>query len=303
MCAAALGVLRFRRQAAYGAVVIFAAHPDRAVAAAAVRCLGTVAERAAAAAVLRHLLARGVRDAVALPAAEVLLAFGDPAGLAFVRAKLEAETARPSLSDDARVGYLRLLGLAGDAADRELFFRSVEPGPRDAAAVGWFGHPDLVDWLLGSLDAANDARRSAVTPGAAPSLFEVAAARALQRILGNPGAPVGTLPPPGEGLTVDAAGWRSTWMRARGGASTRQKLRFGKPYTPAATLDELDADTPSAARADAALELAIASRGASLIETDDWVARQRTILAAARAALSADTYEEGTYLGARLDGH
>jgi hypothetical protein len=300
LCAAALGVLRFRHQGAFGPVALLLGHPSPAVAAAAARCLGTLPERRAAASVLRYLLSRGPADAVALPAAEALLSLGDPGGLAFVRDKLEAESASPSLPDDARVAYMRLLALAGDAADRELFFRSVEPAPRDATAVGWFGHPDLVEWLLGSLENANETRRSK-GPGAGPSPFETAAARALHRILGSPLASPSRAP---DMPIIEAARWRAFWDRApaRQKAAGRQKLRFGRPYTPSATLDELEADAlPGSSRADAARELAIVSRGAALLETDDWVARQRTILASARALLGgADAYPAGAFPGSRL---
>ena len=307
LATAALGVLRFRRQAPYGDVVLLLAHPDAAVAGAAARCLGTVPQRRAAASVLRHVLARGPDDARVLPVAETLLALGDPAGLAFVRHKLETESASPSLTDDARVAYLRLLGLAGDVSDRDLFFRSVEPTARDAAAVGWYGHPDLIDWLLGSLEAAGEARRSGSSrgvppnprPGSRPSSFETAAVRSLQRVLGGP-----------DSLGADGPPWRARWAEVRAEllptTTAAQKLRFGRPYTPAATLDELEAEAVSGNRADAALELAIVTGGAALLETDDWIARQRSVLAAARLALStgstggAAAYPAGAFVGSRL---
>jgi hypothetical protein len=302
VAAAALEVLRFRRQCAYGPVVIFLAHPVPAVAATAARCLGTVAERRAAASVLRHLLSRGPAstiDAVALAAAEALLTLGDPAGLAFVRAKLEAESVAPALPDESRVAYLRLLALGGDAGDRELFFRSVEPGPPDATAVGWFGHPDLVDWLLGSLEAANEARR-AKGPASAPTPFEAAAARALHRILGSPHGPDAP-PRANETLVTESGPWRGCWARLRAKGPLRQKLRFGQPYTPDATVDELEAETLfGSARADAALELSIVSKGAAVLETHDWVARQRAVLASARATLGREAYPAGAFPGARL---
>ncbi len=296
LAAAALGVLRFRRQAPYGAVVLFLAHPNPAVAAMAARCLGTVPERRAAASVLRHVLSRGPDDAIALPAAETLLALGEPAGLVFVREKLEAESAAPSLAEDTRVAYLRLLGLAGDARDRDLFFRSLEPTPRDAAAVGWFGHPDVIEWLLASLEVANEARHR--KPGARPSPFEVAAARALQHVLGGVEG----------GLQAEAGPWRALWagVRARG-SDTARKLRFGRPYAPSATVDELLAEALSTSRADAALELAIVSGGASLLETDNWVARQRTVLSEARGMFDGlggeSAYPAGAFVGARLTEH
>ena len=313
MCAAALGVLRYRRQGAYGPAVLLLAHPDAAVAAAAVRCLGTVPERRAAASVLRYVLSRDPVDAVALPAAEVLLALGDPAGLVFVRAKLETESVAPAFSDDARVAYLRLLGLAGEAADRELFFRSVEPSPRDAAAVGWLGHPDL-GRLAPRL--ARGGQRGAARQGSRRRAPRPSRRRRRGRCNASWGSP-GYGAEPGsagrspivdpsaevtaDGILVDAPPWRAFWQQARSRFTGQQKLRFGRPYTPAATLDELEADAPSTTRADAALELAIISRGVALLETDDWVARQRAVLTVARALLDdAAGYPAGAFVGSRL---
>jgi hypothetical protein len=165
--------------------------------------------------------------------------------------------------------------------------------------VGWVGHPDLLEWLLGSLDAANEARRSRGL-GGGPTAFEAAAARALGRILGNPAAPEGARgAPPLDGLAVDAGFWRR--VRASRVAGPVQRLRFGRPYTPEATLDELEAEASPATRVDAALELAIVSRGAALLEPFDYVARQRAVLDAARAALGGDgAYPPGAFAGARL---
>lgn len=298
ICAAALAVLRFRRQAPYAAVLPFLSHPSPEVAAASALALAVGSERQAAAAVLRYVLSRGPDDALALAAVEALLTLGDAAGLAFVRDELTAESSSPKLADEVRVAYLRLLGLAGDAADRELFFRSVEPGARDAAAVGWFGHPDLVEWLLGSLEAANDARRAKGI--GAPSLFETAAARALQRILGTPRASVSegaVAAAVAEPIVLDAGPWRSHWARARAELAQRGKLRFGRPFTLLATIDELEAPTSPTTRADAALELGIASRAAALLEPSDWVSRQRAVLTTARATA---VWPPGTFPGGRL---
>jgi hypothetical protein len=164
-----------------------------------------------------------------------------------------------------------------------------------------------VDWLVGSLEAANEARRG--QPAfAAPTPFEAAAARALHRVLGSPGhasevaRPRGAATSDRESLVTDASAWRAYWHKARTRFAGRQKLRFGRPYSPSVTLEELEGDAPCP-RAEAALELAIVTGGAAMIEPDDWVARQRTILAAARAQIDADdTYPPGTFPGARLFG-
>lgn len=296
-CTAALEALGCRRQASFASSVVLLGHPDPRVSVAAARCLGLVPERKAAAAVLRRVLLDDPVDALAVVAAEGLVALADPAGLAFVRGELSAETAAPTLADEVRVAYLRLLGLGGEAGDLELFFRSLESSPRDAAAVGWFGHPDLVEWLLGSLDAANEARRSgsrASSPGLlSPAAFEIAAARALYRILGAAdGAARAT-----EALTVDGTAWRAAWSRCRGRMAGGQRHRFGRLYTPEATLEELGGDAPVGVRADAALELAIVL--GVRVETGDWVARQRHQIGAARGRLGAEGYPPGAFPGQR----
>jgi hypothetical protein len=254
-----------------------------------------VAEQKAAAAVLRRVLLEDPEEPLAVAAAESLVALGDPAGVAFVRGELEAESASPSLSDEVRVAYLRLLALGGEASDLELFFRSLEPSPRDATAVGWFGHPDLCDWLLGSLEAAAEARRTGGRGGRAPasiaaSSFEVAAAAALARIAGSPE----TMPQ----VFAEAAAWRSWWSRARARLAPGQRVRFGRPYTPDATVEELGGDATRAARADAALELAIVTAGGVALETGDWVRRQREGIAAAKRAV-AGPWPPGAFPGRR----
>ncbi|MFT3764008.1 MAG: hypothetical protein QM820_00550 [Minicystis sp.] len=297
-CAAALEALRFRREAALAPCVVLLGHPDALVAAAAARCLATVPERKAAAVVLRRVLGDDPEEAVAVAAAEGLLSLGDAASLSFVRGELSAESASPSLSDGARVAYLRLLALGGDAEDLELFFRSLEASPRDALAVGWFGHPDLIDWLIGSLETANEARRNGPRGRASapsllgPSAFEIAAAQALGRIAG---APEG-VPAPG----LEASAWRAWWSRARARFTSGQKHRFGKPYAPEATIDELTSPAMASVRADAALELAIVSAGSASVETADWVARQRAVIAAARETIATAPWPPGTFPGRRL---
>src|SRR5262249_12066043 len=146
--------------------------------------------------------------------------------------------AMPALSEDLRVGFVRLLGLAGEAEDLDLFYRSLEATPRDAVAVGWFGHPELVEWLLGSLEAANEARRA---KGGMPSPFERAAAQALFRVLGSPSHDPGAEGlPRTAGIGVDAAPWRAFWVKTRARIpSARAKLRFGKPYSALLTIEEL----------------------------------------------------------------
>lgn len=296
--AAALGALRVRRQASLPGCALLLGHPDATVAAAAARCLAAVPERRAAASLLRAVLGDDPEEPLAVAAAESLLALGDPAALAFVRGELTAESNTQALSEEARVAFVRLLALGGDSADLELFFRSLEPSPRDALAVGWFGHADLVEWLLGSLETACEVRRagprsrsSATLAGA--SAFEAAAAQAIARIAGGPE----TMPPPG----LEASAWRAWWGRARARLSPAHKHRFGRPYSPEATLDELSGAASSAARADAALELSIVTAGACGVEPGDWVDRQRAALQSASEHLHrAPPWPPGAFAGRRL---
>lgn len=294
--AAALGVLRARRQATFAPCVILLGHPEARVVAAAARALATVPERRAAAAVLRRLLGHDPDEEIAVAAAEGLLALGDAAGLAFVRAELSAEIARPTLADETRIAFVRLLALGGDADDVDLFFRSLEPSPRDVIAVGWFGHPDLVDWLLGTLETAVEARRAGARGRASPatSPVETAVAAALARLAGN------AEPIPLAGM--DGAAFRAFWARARGRLPAGPKLRFGRPYTPEATLSELRGEGPVSARADAALELSIVSAGAASVEPTDWIARQRAALAAAADPVAALGWPAGAFPGRRMPG-
>lgn len=293
-CAAALEVLRSRRQVSFGPAVVLLGHPDATVAAAAARCLATVPEQRAAVQVLRRVLGDDPDEALAVAAAESLLVLGDAAGLAFVRGALSAECVAPTLSDPVRVAYLRLLSLAGDTSDVEIFFRTVEASPREAVAVGWFGHPDLIDWLIGSLETANEVRRAGRAGRAsspAPAPFEIAAAQALTRIAGMPEPTLG----------VEGSAWRAWWARSRGRLASGQKHRFGKPYTPPATLNELCGPASAAVRVDAALELSIVSAGAVALETGDWAARQRVTLAVAAAQIGAlEGFPAGGFPGRQL---
>jgi hypothetical protein len=98
---------------------------------------------------------------------------------------------------------------------------------------------------------------------------------------------------------VDASRWRSHWQLLRGRVGS-YKLRYGQPYDPLATVDELEAETLPGTRTDAALELAIVSRGQAVVETGDWIARQRSSLAAARAMLARGAWPTGAFPGERL---
>jgi hypothetical protein len=290
LAAIVLGTLRARGQVPFGVAATHLAHPDARVASAAARALTAVPERAAAIALLRRALEADADGALAPTAAECLASLGDPAGLAFARRTLDQSDALP---DERRLPCVRLVALGGGPRDLPLLLDSLGQAPGDARAAGLSGHVALLDWLLASLAAANDVRRAT---GPWPLAFEIAAAEALHRITGLRVVekPEAALREPGE-LDIDASAWASAWGEARATIDTTKRLRFGAPWTPLATLDELDGPSTADARTDAALELAIATGGAARFEPWGWVARQRARLAEARAVVAASTWEPGAF--------
>ncbi len=293
--------LRLRGAAPFAESVVLLNHPAGSVVAEAARTLTAACRARPEVEAGRAILGRALADATgsrALALAEAQLSLGDPGGLAFARASLTREIAAPHLTDESRLGCLRLLALGGEAGDVELFFRSLEPLGADATAVGWFGHADLVEWLVASFEAASDARRAS---GGPPHAFEVAASAALDRITGA--ARQGQLEgPEGPHGLAEASSWRSFWRMARTRFERGVRYRFGEPFTPAMTLDELEGAAAPADRREAATELAAASGGAARVELGSLAARQRDDLAAARAWLASAGYAPGAFTGASRRG-
>lgn len=275
-----LDALRRRREATFAVSATYLGHPDERVAAAAARCLSVVEQRGPAARLLGRSLEHPPGDTLATAAAESLLALGDPAGLVFVRQRLAERGS--GLAEADRLAYVRLLSLAGNARDVDLLLRSLGQAPADATAAGWFGHKDLCPWLVASLAAANEVRAST---GPVALAFEQAAAHALFRITGAPledRPDLGLERPPGS-PAIEARAWHAFWAAAEPHFERDRKYRFGHPYGPGLTVEELAGPSLPGVRADAALELAVVTGGALGIDTTDWVARQRTALAEARA--------------------
>ena len=119
-----------------------------------------------------------------------------------------------------------------------------------------------------------------------PTATRAVIAGAIRRILGV------EVPP----TKAAAQAFRRTWSEQRGrlwpSAGTIEhhqappKLRFGEPWSPLASLDELArASNPARAREQLALEVAVASGGALRLDVRGWVARQLGEIASAREAL------------------
>ncbi len=202
---------------------------------------------------------------------------------------------------------LVLLCFAGHPADlyRILPALARTPSVRLLLAVGRFGHSGILDALVGCL---HDASKETVA-AAAESLDRITGAglrmmvEELWEIELPPEADdAGGLPIPTrtvEKVGADPAIW-TEWLDAHArDFDPQMKLRGGVPFTPLHIVDELDSKvTPPDRRAEAALEITLLSGIASPFFPDDWVARQRTHLAALRSEIASLAYRPGAWAAA-----
>jgi len=295
----AIEVLRFCRAARIPDLAPLAGHPDAGVRAAALLSLGFVPEREAATELLLDaLMEEGDEEPLAaLAAAEALVRLGRVEGLAFARERLDATYAEPD--SPWRTGAMRLVALTGGEVDASRLARAFGIAPREALWLGFFGHPAVVPALLEALASANQVRRS-TGPWVHP--LEIAVAEALVRITGfvpkDEPSEVNdydfTSRP-----TIFAETWTRLWQERQGLYPASAKLRFGRPFSPAATIEELLGPSLVEVRDDLALELAVCL-GETTFEPGDWVARQRATLAATSELSSKDGFAPGTFLATRL---
>ena len=293
-----LEILRFRREAPAELLGELGASTEPLVAAAWARALGFAQDAERAQALLLGMLRAEPEHRVAVAAASSLTQLGAVAGLDAARLALATPAALP---DRARLGYLRLLALGGDAADLPRVQQALSPSPRDAELVGWYGHLGLVPWLLETMERANATR---LASSRAPHPLELAAALGLERMTG-----AGLRAEPDDEATYDAeatpalrAGtWQGWWRLHHGELDPRLRYRFGSPYQPLATLDELAGPSAAGARRDGAFELALVA-GPSRFEPQDFVARQRITLTAVREAVlgAAASFPPGNWPRQRL---
>jgi hypothetical protein len=267
----ALGVLRFQRAPAFGFAVQLLHHPDPEVVKAAAQCLAVAPHRAPSIRALEQRLDTSAEDLVSLTIAESLLALGSMSGLTHARRcltnALEAPDRTPA---DVVLEAARLVALAGDTRDVDILRAAARQHPRCTPWLGWFGHVGLVETLLETLESSQSASERPLAR---------AAAEALTRILG-----VGV----GASSFEDPAGFRAYWQRSRDRLPLGQKHRRGAPFTPLASLSELEAEaTPEDVRGHAAFELSLALGAPHALEVTDWVARQRAELARIRARFEA----------------
>jgi len=250
-----------------------AGDPDARVAAAGAAALATSTGAVEAALLLR--LVRSADEAVARAALESALVRRSE--LALRRAR---ELAAEKRGDFA--GAALVLGVAGTAEDLPVLRAACAAGsPLAMEALGWLGHADAVDDLLGQLGKSS-----------AP-----AALGALQRITGATLLEADPAPEyePGKGpftqgqgpvplpvpLSPDPEVWRAWWTEHGKAARRGIRWRFGHPWSPADDLGEIElAVSTRGPRRLAFLELCARTGASAPLDLDAFIPRQRRELAA-----------------------
>ncbi len=292
LIALALDVLAFRRAVPVARVIELLNHPDPAVAVAATRALAVADSNVASEHALAELLRADVSDRVRLAAAEALMLLGQSTGLDFLRQVLaEEQRIGGTFAADLVQQALELVALGGGINDtgRLQYFAQQQLG--DVGFLGWFGDAEQVPLLIASLETKD-------TPELEFESEQNDVALALQRITG-----AGLFVEDGElqlpYLTIDPERWKSWWLENQQRFATRQKYRFGKPFSPQACYEELsDEQTLAQQRRLCAHELRIATGLGKELEIGDFVTRQRTALQSiARQLPSADRYPPGRWPG------
>ncbi len=225
----ALDVLTARRESTVAVIAPLLEHPDAGVRVRAVRCLAVAAERNAAISMLAQVIGEETDTRVVAAAMRALVRRGEPYGLESARQALRSNrTDQGELHSDARLDLLEMLGITGNASDGPVLQAALSYRPREAEALGWHGSPGHVEPLLAALQNA------ASTPG--KKLFCAGIARALVRITGANIVDASGDPWP------DPMAWKTYWAENRARFTATLRYRFGRPYLPMATLDEISTD-------------------------------------------------------------
>ncbi|MEJ7728298.1 MAG: hypothetical protein WKG00_03705 [Polyangiaceae bacterium] len=292
-------VLALRRTAPFDLVRPLATSSDAALSRAAARALASSGSRDEAVELLDAVLARATDDGVFLAAAESAMQRGHVPARGVLRAQLPPGAA-PARAEAAAV----LLCLGGHESDLESLLAVVATAPsaRLARALGRFGHASSLPALIGLLGSGDEA----LVEAAGEALDRITAA-GLREVVEEPWevdmppelASFASIPVPTrkvEKVIVDPARW-DAWLRAHAAElDPAVRLRAGRPWTPMAIVDELEArNTPPPRREEALLELSIALGHAVPLRVDDWVARQQGHLAELRSAVGRVGVRAGTW--------
>lgn len=257
----ALDVLNARREATIPVLVPLFEHPDAGVRLRAVRCLAVCGERNAAISMLAHVVFDETDSRIVAAAMRALVRRGEPYGLESARRVLrDNRIEHEELHSDARLELLGLLGIAGNASDGPTLQAALAYRPREAEALGWHGSADHVEPLLAALQAAES------TPG--KTLFCAGITRALVRItgaelldaMGNP--------------RLDSSAWKAWWAQNQTRFTSALRYRFGRPYLPSATLDEIGTEgVTTADRESCVVEIDAITAGDAALDLRTWTSK------------------------------
>ncbi len=269
---AALKVLGRRREITNAEALQGAADGDLSVVAAAARALGS-----ASGSVDPRLwgdLIRHSDETIARSALESSILRRSP--LFIQRARMLVTDGRPAFAQAAM-----FLAIGSEVRELDLFLTEAkrQSSPVLLEALGWFGHVQLIDLLLQSLRAGEEA-------------IKLAAASALQRITGaslteeepdpqydsqdRPFLRAFAPPPMVEALSLDADAWTAWWKKHQANSRSSTRYRYGHAWSPEDNLWQME--DPLSSRSDrwwAHLEL-VARMGKTIpFDPDAFVARQR----------------------------
>ncbi len=280
-----LNVLTMRNEVDFGTVTPLCEHPSEEVRVSAIRALGVAKERTAAAELLVGLCETEIDDDVWVTGVESLVRLRHPEGPALLRERLVEEVEEPDadmLRADLRTRCMLLIGIAGKADDYLLLERLYFGDTGQAAALAFHGHVRLVDRLILALEGTRADAGVLLGPSGRRE-----AAHALVRITGAP-----LIRSNDEDrdnpyrLETEASKWMAWWDEHRGEFDPDTRYRFGQPFSPLHTVNELSAPgVPVKTRRECASELEVFMGEPFPIH--ELVARQRRALARARASIEA----------------
>lgn len=285
LAALSLDVLSARREGGIAIAAVLGAHPDPRVRRSSMRFLGTASDRETASALLLAALGDERDPSVAAAAAESLVRLGDRTGLRAAREWLGGD----AIPRAARLELLRVVAAAGGPGDRATLLADLAAAPSEAVVdlIGVHGHPGCVEPLVRALGEAHGG-----------GALGEAIAQALRRITGREVAPTV------EGAREIAAWWDGAraGLGADEDSARAPRLRAGRRYTPLESLDELGGAAPADVREALAIEVAAVTGGAVRLACGDWIARQLSEIATARAKIAAERsgYRPGDWPESRL---
>jgi 3-oxoacyl-[acyl-carrier-protein] synthase-1 len=253
MVAFALDVMLRRGERDISVALPLLDHVDDLVRIRALRAMAHHSDRAAGRAALWRALLREVEDGPRVACIESQLLLGDRDAIVRARSLLENHRSMVEpLSPKARLGTLRLLGLAGDTRDSEGLAADFDGSATGARVLGFHGNVAAVTPLLEALEGLDDDG----SDGRRRHIRELR--DGLRRVLGAGPESVteGEQPPPDnlelaldrlldgreeddDWVPVQVSAWRSWWHDHAQDFDPRVRYRYGLPYRGSHTVREL----------------------------------------------------------------